>query len=199
MKFLSIRTLLKSAAGLLLITLSACSNIPSSVIISPDFIAEQSNVYHNKTAKLKVVDRRNNIHVLQIVNDQKATALIHSKTPIETTLLEQLSKRYQNASLNISDLSPKNDVPMSITVYVDTALINVEQDIVDYRSQNTIKVTVMLMKGNVKLTKSFQQKSGNNGPMQADFAVLERDFSQQLGKLMQNILFDRELVKFITS
>lgn len=188
----------KLFTSVLCIGLFSCSNLPSEVVISPTIFSTNVHNYQNSPATLQVEDRRNNVHILQIIEEEKATALINSQAPLKQIVTEQLSTHYKTASLKlINDPTLSSALPVNIHVFIDTALISVKQELFDYSSTNLIEVQVKMLKGNVTLTKTFKQKGATKGPMKADFAVLERDFSQQLSNVIQNILSDKELQEFI--
>ena len=56
---------------------------------------------------------------------------------------------------------------------------------------------VVINNGSGTLTKSFKITGKSNGPLKADIAVLERDFNQQLAKLLTQIVQNQEIQKFI--
>ena len=82
-------------------------------------------------------------------------------------------------------------------VIIDNALISVQQELVKYTAHNEIQIRVIAKNGQKTLTKTFKISGNSNGPFKADIAVLERDFNQQLAKLLTQITQNQELREFI--
>lgn len=182
----------KITAILISLTLVACATGPKYLVVSPELQENFPRIYQDKTAELQITDRRAGNHLMQILREDEAASLYSSKetltTIIEKTLIPVLKKQgliFNQQSTN------------KIDVIIDNALISVQQDLLKYRANNEIIIEVQLTNTEQTLTKIFRIKGDSNGPLKADIAVLERDFSHQLAKLLNQIITNQEIQQFI--
>jgi len=177
--------------------LAACSSTPKSLIIAPELITsanEQaySAIYNNKTAAIDVQDLRANRHILQIVKANQAAEIINSAQEIKAVIKKSLSQILTHQGLTLSDNSTHK-----IHLFIDSALINVQQSLVKYNANNEIVLRIEIQDQDKTLNKVFRSHGKSNGPLTADLAVLERDFNQQLAQLINQIVNDEEVQQFI--
>lgn len=172
----------------LLFVLSACSNGPTSVVIAPQIIPTNTYNFMNKSAQLNVIDSRSSTHVVQILKEGEAATLYSSQTSLSSVISKSLSD-----SLKVQNLSLKENDSNSITVFIDKALITVDQSMMKYTAKNEISLRVSVANGEQTLSKKYDTTGKSNGPLRADIAVLERDFNQQIGKVLTQILADKSI------
>ncbi len=177
--------------------LSACSSTPKSLIIAPELITsanEQaySAIYNNKIAAIDVQDLRANRHILQILRSNKAAEIINSAQEIKAVIKKSLTQILTRQGLTLSDNSTQK-----IHLFIDSALINVQQSLVKYNANNEIVLRIEIQDQDKTLNKVFRSHGKSNGPLTADLAVLERDFNQQLAQLINQIVNDKEVQQFI--
>lgn len=172
--------------------LAACSNTPSSVIIAPQINTVSSSNYTDLQATLTVNDLRTQSHIIQILKTDDAAKLLSPANNIATTLNQSLSEQWKKQGLLIGGAGA-----IEITVFVDAALVSVQQETVKYKAQSDIRLRVQIRKGDKTLTNHFKSSGNSNGPLFADIAVLERDFNQQLGQVIEELMANQDMQTFI--
>lgn len=176
----------------LLSLLGACSHSPSSVIIAPQVQSVPSNTYAQQQASIKITDMRIKNHIVQILKPDQAAKLYSPANDISLTLNKTLSEQFKSQGLSIT---PSGQA--QINVYVDAAIVSVQQETLKYKASSEVRLRVEIKKGTEILTTDFKSKGGSNGPFKADIAVLERDFNQQLGKVIAEITQNPDIIGFI--
>ena len=179
--------------GLMLtLVLPGCTSLPSHVIVTPDVI-NSSTVYHNnKLAQLAVVDMRTANHIIQILHEGDAATLLSAQARLEDTIKKNLNKHWKKQGLDIQ--SSANN---SISVAIEKSLISVVQETFKYKAQTEIVLKVTVNNGEETLTSTFKNNGSSGGPLQADIAVLERNFNQRLTNLLQQILVNEKISHFL--
>ncbi|PCH96517.1 MAG: hypothetical protein COB83_05605 [Gammaproteobacteria bacterium] len=177
---------------ILIFTLSACANIPSHLIVSPDIMVTPAVNHHNKQAQLEVVDMRTANHVVQILRAGEAATLLSAQERLEKTIESKLSSHWKKQNLLI-----ESSAINTINVAIEKAVISVNQKTMEYKVQTEIVLKVTVNNGAQTLTITFQNRGNSDGPLQADIAVLERNFNQRLAKLLQQILASEKISHFL--
>lgn len=176
----------------LLLTLSACASLPSHLIVSPDVMVTPDVSYQNKQAQLSVVDMRTTNHVVQILRDGEAATLLSAQESLEQTIEKKLSTHWQKQGLVLDSNAINN-----IDVAIEKAVISVNQQTMEYKVQTEIVLKVTIENDKQTLTITFQNRGNSDGPLQADIAVLERNFNQRLAKLLTQILASEKITNFL--
>jgi uncharacterized lipoprotein len=153
--------------------------------------------YSNKPLNFIVVDNRIASHVVQILKVDKAAQLFSSQDHLQKTIHTTLSQAFKKQGLVLTDLATNQKDINKLTIYIDNALISVQQNTLKYKANNEIALRAVITNQSETLTKNFTTRGNSNGPLTADIAVLERDFNQQLGKLLTQILNNAELANAI--
>lgn len=182
----------KTITLLLLLWLSGCANIPSHVIVAPDILTTPVLSYNNKQAQLEVVDMRTASHVVQIMREGEAAKLISAQERLEDTIYNSLSKHWKKQDLAINDSGVN-----TINISIEKAVISVTQETMEYKVQTEITLKITINNGSQTLTSTFNNRGNSEGPLQADIAVLERNFNQRLAKLLKQILTNQEITNFL--
>jgi len=177
---------------LLILTLTACANIPSHLIVAPDNIATPAINHNNKQAKLDVIDMRTSNHVVQILRKSEAATLLSTQERLEDTIKNSLSKHWSKQSLIIQDYATN-----TLNIAIEKAVISVSQETMEYTVKTEIVLRVTVNNGVETLTSTFSNNGNSDGPLQADIAVLERNFNQRLAKLLQKILANEKISHFL--
>ena len=177
---------------ILIFTLSACANIPSHLIVSPEIMITPAVNHHNKQAQLEVVDMRTANHVVQILRAGEAATLLSAQERLEKTIESKLSSHWKKQYLLI-----ESNAINTINVAIEKAVISVNQKTMEYKVQTEIVLKVTVNNSAQTLTITFQNRGNSDGPLQADIAVLERNFNQRLAKLLQQILASEKISDFL--
>ncbi|MEW6990803.1 YajG family lipoprotein [Colwelliaceae bacterium 6441] len=172
--------------------LSSCSSAPKQMVVSPQVIGMTSNAYLQKTANVIVNDLRTNSHIIAIHKEGDAIELISANTLLDETI----KSTYINL-LNKQSLSINNNSANIITLTINQADIKVSQELVKYKTKSLITLTAKVTSGEKTLTKTYKNNGKSEGVFTADLAVLERNFNQQLGKVLTQIVNDKEIQLFI--
>lgn len=189
MNFLSIKTITITLA---ICILTACASSAKNMVLSPQVPQQKSAFYQNKTASLTVSDLRTNIHTIAIHKAGKATELISTDIHIDQIIKKVYQKGLIENSLEINENSAN-----AINLIINTAQVDVQQELVKYSAKNQLTLTAQITSANKTLTKTYNNKGESEGAFKADIAVLERDFNQQLGGLLLQIINDKEIQQFI--
>jgi uncharacterized lipoprotein len=179
---------------LLTLALSACSTTPNHVIIAPAIGNNFTRIYPATQLGIKVTDLRANRHIVQILQNEGAAQLINSATAINEMVKNSFTQIFSQQGLSINQNSGQQ-----INIFIDAAVINVKQELLKYQANNQLVLRIEINTVNNNISKTFRIQGKSNGPLSADLAVLERDFNQQLAKLIQQIVTDAEIQTFINN
>jgi len=188
MKSSIIKLLLLSFSTLLF----ACSSPVKQVIVSPEINLGNSNVFQQKQAQIHFKDLRPTNHIVEILRIGEVAQLYPPQQTIVSVVEQSLSSALKANGLQIQPLAANK-----VEVLIDNAVITVHQDLLKYGASNLMNIRVVINNAQGTLTKSFKVSGTSNGPLKADLAVLERDFNQQLAKLLIQIVQSKELQQFI--
>lgn len=177
----------------LTVAVSACSSAPSHIIIAPQLMNVSSLKYSNKQADFNVIDNRVASHIVQILKENQAAQLFSSQEHLQDTINTKLSQAFKKQGLVLIPNANTSTAMNKLTIYIDAALISVQQDTLKYKANNEITLRAVVENKEQTLTKTFTTRGNSNGPLTADIAVLERDFNQQIGKVLTQILNNTEL------
>jgi uncharacterized lipoprotein len=184
------------AATTLLVFISACANKPTHVVISPDLSTTNSasgqSELQNKQASLTITDLRSAQHVVQILRKNEAAEVYSSLQPLNHIIQETLTTEFKKQGLEINTQASN-----AIEIIIDNGLISVQQEMMKYKVNNELVIRVKVNNGMQTLSNTFKVRGTSEGPLSADIAVLERDFSQQLSQLLSQVITNSEIQSFI--
>lgn len=175
--------------------LTACSSSPKTFIVMPDEVSltsDVNSVLKNKSIALNVNDLRSNKHIVQIIKKNKAIEFINSDSQLSLLIQSTLTDEYQKKSAHITQ-----NATNQLTVNISSAVVNVNQSPLKYEAKTTTVFNVTLYNGEKTLTKKYSHSTKSNGPLTAELAVLSRDFNQQLGKIINNLVNDHEVITLL--
>ena len=172
--------------------LIACSSPIKQVIVSPELNIGSSNHYQLKQAQIRMRDLRSSPHIVQILRTGEAAKLYSPQQPIIETVEIALS-----SALKANGLLLNTPAANQVEIIIDSALVSVQQAMLKYNANSQMNIRVVIHNGKGTLSKTFKVTGTSNGPLKADFAVLERDFNQQLTKLLSQIVQNEELQQFM--
>jgi uncharacterized lipoprotein len=185
-------TLLKLILLTSITLLFACSAKVKHIIVTPELSVISNNVYQQKQAQINFTDLRRSNRIVQVLRIDEAAELYSTQKPLVDIIKTSLSAGFKSSGLQLQPLASNK-----IEVFIDNALISVQQELLKYIANNEIVIRVVVKNGQKTLTKTFKISGKSNGPFNADIAVLERDFNQQLTKLLMQITQNEELRAFI--
>lgn len=172
--------------------LSGCATKVQQVIIAPEANFQQSNIYEQKAARINISDLRRTSHIVQVIKAEQAAQLYSSQQSLFTVVTKYLTAGYKSNGLKISDLASNE-----INITIEYALVDVQQSLLKYSAKSEIKLKVVINNQQQTLTRNFIINGNNKGPLKADLAVLERDFNQQLAKVLTQIIESKDIQQFL--
>lgn len=177
---------------LLLTALTACSSKPTHIIVSPVLNSVVGHNYNEKTVQFNVVDMRTSSPVVQILKVGKAATILSSQQLLEKIIADTLTRGWKKQQLFFAPLAAEK-----INIIITKAVIQVNQKTIRYTTQSEIILRVEITNAKQTLTTHFTIKGNSKGPLQADIAVLEREFNQQLSELLEKILASDDIKVFL--
>lgn len=169
-----------------------CASAPQQMIIAPQVYNAASNLYQGQRASLSVTDMRPGTQVLQVFKNEQAAQLFSPQKDIANVVDGVLNKAWTKQGLALAGIASNQ-----IEVYIDKAVVNVNQELMKYTSNSQVTIRVIVANGKETLTKTFNSNGSSNGPLKADIAVLERDFNQLLAQTLSQIISDSEIQRYI--
>ncbi|WP_019026617.1 YajG family lipoprotein [Colwellia piezophila] len=180
------------ALAFLLVSIFSCGTTPTHLIVSPQVYLAPSNLLANKVVDITVVDMRTSTHIIQILEKDEAAVILSAELRLEDTIQDLLVSHWQRQGLVFTNPTENNMV-----VTIEKAIISVEQESVTYTTQSEIIIKVTIDNDKQTLTSSFKKRAYSDGALQADIAVLEREFNQHLSALLKQILISKDIEKFL--
>lgn len=189
---IKLKRLVRPSIISLALFLGACASGIQHLVINPDVLIPSNTLFAGKSINLNTGDLRTAQHMLQIIKEGKAAELVTSQSSLAQLVDNALSSAFKKSG---AQLGPTGNNVLNIVI--SKALINVNQSMMKYNANNSIELSISVDNGLQTLTKSYRSSGKSEGPFKADIAVLERDFNQQLSKLITNIINDPELINFM--
>jgi len=189
MNYKSLKALL---ASILLVTMTACSTAPSHLIVAPQVYLPTSNQLADKQGNVTVVDMRTSTHIVQILEKDEAAIILSAEQRLESIIQGILVEQWQQQGLEISNTAKNN-----IIVTIEKAVISVAQESVSYSTQSEIIIKVTVDNTKQTLTNRFKTRAHSEGALNADIAVLEREFNQHLSTLLRQLLTSKDIRNFL--
>jgi|TARA_B110000091_G_C13727590_1_gene437572 uncharacterized lipoprotein len=182
---------------ILVLFLSSCAKTPSHLILAPELNLPTVSNYQNKQAQLNVTDLRIARHIIQVLHKGEAADLMTSQQILSESIKQVLKKEFERQGLSLKQTANNETVDNEIEVFIDEALIVVNQETMSYQAKSNISLRIKVINTEQTLTKTFNSVNNRNGSLIADIAVLEYDFNQQLTNTLINILTNDEVIQFI--
>ena len=178
----------------LLNIITACTTSPKYIVLSPELVGYSKGIYFDNKVQLNVIDQRSSSQVVQILKEDEPAHLLSSQESLTNIISKAISPVLRTQGLTIDAYATKK-----IDIIINTALITVQQNLVNYTAKNTISLKVLVSNADKVISKSFNTAGQSNGPLTADIAVLERDFNHQLASLLVKIANNIEIQNAIKS
>ncbi len=194
LKNISLRhTKLILASTIVLTTLAqGCASSPQQMVIAPQLQSVTTKAFQGRSAQLSVRDLRNKVHVIEISKADDAAVLVNSSSNITEVIETHFRQALSQAGLNIND-----NADNKLSLIINNAEIKVAQQLMKYAAKSLLTLTVKVDSSAQTFTKTYSSKLNSEGVLTADLAVLERDFNQQLAKLLLQIVNDNEIVPYL--
>lgn len=171
--------------------LTGCNSTANNIIVAPQVFINKAPA-SSIEARLDVQDLRTASHIVEIFKEGEAAQLFSSQAFLQDIVDKTIKDAFQKSGISASQSSAK-----SIVVAIERADIEVHQKLTKYTANNNIKLIATVTNGDSTLTKAFTNKGNSNGILNADLAVLERDFNQQFGQLISQLAQDSEIHSFL--
>ncbi len=188
----------KISYAILPFILFACASSPTHLIITPDVQITNTVQYLNTQVELNITDMRTSNHIVQILRKDKAATLLSAQEALDSIIKNSLVIQWKKQGILFT--ANKDDLSFNgkkINIIIRKALVSVKQDMLRYKADTEIIMDVSVKSGNQTLTSTFKNNANSEGPLQADIAVLERDFNQNVGSVLYQILKSADVSRFI--
>lgn len=177
--------------GALLTMIAGCSNAPSHFIINTA-PAISSNSPVVKNIAINVIDPRSRQAILRLTDAGKHSYLSSNIPTAE--LVKQGFGDHIRQQLAIGT-NPTSSSALSITI--DKMALKLDQGVVSYETQSLIVFNIAINKGTKMLNKTFKRQGTSKGPLKADIAVLEREFSALLVQIYNDMSNDSQVRSYL--
>lgn len=168
--------------------IAACTTSPKYIVLSPELTGYSKGIYFDKKVQFNVIDQRSSSQVVQILKDNEPAHLLSSQDSLTNIINKSISPILRSQGLTIDTYANTK-----IDIIINTALINVQQNLINYTAKNMISLKVLVSTADKVISKDFNATGQSNGPLTADIAVLERDFNNQLASLLVKIVNNNEI------
>lgn len=176
---------------ILVVMLGGCAQTPTHFILAPDQTAGPVQINADGARNLTVNDMRAQQYIIRINRGEEQSTLVSlSQSPI-ATVEQSLLARFAKHSVSLENVTYNVDI--------NDLIINVAQQAIKYESASQLTLTVRVNNGATTLNKTFKRAGTSHGPLQADLAVLERDFNLLLSQMLDDITTDDELLNLVNS
>ena len=173
------KKLLSTAA--MCLVLSACqSAAPPPLTVVPQ---ANQGVQITQPLQLSINDNRSHNYLLRIEHGTDSAQFSPSNP-----LISEAVKGYLTKTLTLQD-----NASSSLHIDIDEAIVRVSQKTMSYQANHEIAIRTTLQYGNKTLRKTFSGKSQSEGAFKADPAVLEREFSDLLARILNDMLNDPQI------
>jgi uncharacterized lipoprotein YajG len=171
--------------------LTACAGNPS-MVLSPAPDTPTVSLGSHEMFALSTLDMRTHQYVVAIRKKEDANQLIHSNRPVERAVRIALENSWRNMGITLSRHGTNK-----IKVSVLDALTEVEQSLLDYNAETVISLEVKIDVGTRQVSKVFNGKATETGPLKPDITNLERNFNRLLSRILSDILADPLLQEYL--
>jgi len=171
--------------------ITGCGTTANNIIVAPQVFINKAPA-SSVEVSLDVQDLRTSSHIVEIFREGEAAQLFSSQAFLQDIIDKSVRDALKQSGIVSSQTSHKQ-----VIIAIERANIAVHQKLAKYTANNDIKLIATVTNGDSTLTKAFTNKGNSNGILNADLAVLERDFNQQLGKLIAQLAQDNEIHAFL--
>lgn len=178
--------------GVLILMVAGCSSAPSHFIINTEPAISSNNLVIKNIA-INVVDPRSRQAILRLTDAGKHSYL-SSNIPT-TELVKQGFSAHVRQQLAIGT-NPSSNSALSITI--EKMALKLAQGVVSYETQSLIVFNIAINSGTRTLNKTFKRQATSKGPLKADIAVLESEFSALLAQIYNDISNDSQVRSYLT-
>ncbi|WP_371188470.1 YajG family lipoprotein [Thalassotalea maritima] len=172
--------------------LFACAQEPSKINLNPIVKMDANKVYQQLNTKVSVYDLRKTAHVVEVLSANKPSVYINANGSLSSVLNSQFSEQLMSQGLTLGEGDD-----LLLQFQVERARTYVNQDVLDYRANTIIKLKVEAENAKQTLSKTYTLRATTRGALTADIDELQRDFNQQLGKIIVQVMQDQQLQQFI--
>ena len=168
-----------------------CSNKPAHFIVNTSPVLSQHGSII-KSVRLHVTDERVRQEILRTTDNEKHSYLaaqISTNSLVTQGLSEHLKR---HASIGTSP-----SAGTLISVNIEKMALKLQQHTLSYDTKSLIIFNVSITNGANTLNKTFKRKGTSKGPLKADIAVLEQEFSLLLTQLYNDISHDHQVAKYL--
>jgi uncharacterized lipoprotein len=189
-----VRTISLTLPIILLSTLflSACSNTPTSLKLTPSL---DTNITVNKVEKkqkwaLNSKDFRTARYLIAISTGDDVATLVNESTSTRLIVEKTLQKHWVNQGYRFTDKAGNSH---QIEVQLIKLLAKVEQGTVSHETNINVIIKIQLNSDKSTFSKTFRSHYEENAPFRANIESLTTQLNTQLSQLLDQVVQDPEL------
>lgn len=182
-KFLVAVTMSLLAAG--------CSHTPTHFIVNTSPAINAQGVII-KNVRFHVSDQRSRQEIFRSTQDGQHSYLA-AQSPT-TSLIEQGLRDNFKMQINVG---VSQSAETLVSVNIEKMALKLQQDTLTYETKSLVVFNVSITNGTKTLNKTFKRQGSSKGPLKADIAVLEQEFSQLLVTLFNDISHDPQVAQYL--
>jgi len=182
-----------SALTIATLSLTGCAPKPVNMILNAPEPLAYSNVYQGQNFKISIQDKREQAHLLKVV-DTDGDAVRHAAgSPILENLAKSMKQSFKAQGLTVNDYAGPT-IELGI-IQLETV---VAQTAFDYEASLAVefKVTVKHT-DNQSFDKTFSGHSTRSGVLKYDIALLERDLNALVKQVLADMYADDFIIQSI--
>ncbi|GAA4877924.1 YajG family lipoprotein [Ferrimonas pelagia] len=172
--------------------LAGCANQPQSLILAPLEPHSAASAAQPRSIALSSLDLRSETYLARIERDGEAATLLSASTNPRQLFEQGLADGLTQMGYRIG-----SDGEIRMELNLETLRMDVQQDLFAHNANSTLVARLNITQGQRELVKRYQARGEFSGLLQADAARLEREINDRLQQLLNAILDDPELHRFI--
>ena len=172
-----------------LLTLTACQNSPSQIIIEPNYTASGS----------QLIAQNLNVTVADLRRTQNSLKIQTTDGPIllPSNNLQTSLKRSFETALERHGASTKNPSGTLVELKIHRLETIVQHKTLKYDSETIVELELIVTKGESTFSKYYNGTQRGEGPLKHDRAKIERDLNTLLEQLLSRMVTDIEFKQFL--
>lgn len=179
----------KIALTTIALLLAGCQSSHQQFVVSPDHELRVTSAVRPEVS-LSVNDLRAKPGILVVRKDGQNQMIPTAQ--LTNALYQRIKSAMDQAGWQIN-----GSAYQSVTVNILQMSVSVNQGIASYDAQGQIELRVEASKDGNQFAKSFAGNNENHGPFSFDQAVQEREFDALLNSVIDRIIADPDLARFL--
>lgn len=172
--------LIALASTTTLLVVSGCQSAPDPLIITVPPVSADMNY---TVTRLSVSDARPHRYLYRRLSSDDKASFVAPREPLTTTIEQALQPL----------VARSNSESLQWQVSVTEAAVEAEISALKYKLTHQLQIRVQAVKDNRRYTNTYRGRAQSEALGRPDAAVIEREFSQLLSQVLEDISRDPEL------